>query len=47
LKLNATLSGFVGSNVVVGESNGIIWDDAFVLTFQGLKVQKRVCGDDV
>jgi hypothetical protein len=37
-------SGFIGSNVDVGEFNGIVKDEAFVLTFQGLKVQKHVCG---
>jgi hypothetical protein len=39
LKVNATSSGFISSNVDVGESNGIVRDEAFVLTFQGLKVQ--------
>ncbi len=39
-------SGFTGSNVV-GEFSGIIRNEAFVLTFQGLKVQKHVCGDGV
>jgi hypothetical protein len=40
-------SGFVGSNVDVGESSGIIEDEAFVLIFQGLKVQNHVCRDGV
>jgi hypothetical protein len=35
-------SGFVGSNVDVGKSSGIVRDEAFVFTFQGLKVQERV-----
>ncbi len=43
----ALSSGFTGSNVDVGEFSGIVKDEAFVLTFQGLKVQKRVCGDGV
>ncbi len=47
LRVNTTSSGFAGSNVDVGESSGIVKDEAFVLTFQGLKVQERVCGDGV
>jgi hypothetical protein len=43
LKVNATSSGSTGSNVDVDESSGIIKDEAFVLTFQKLKVQKHVC----
>jgi hypothetical protein len=46
-KVNAMSSGFTGSNVDVGEFNGIVRAEAFVLTFQELKVQKRVCGDGV
>jgi hypothetical protein len=46
-KVNATSSGFASSNIDVGKSNGIIRDEAFVLTFQGLKVQELVCGDGV
>jgi hypothetical protein len=40
-------SGFANSNVDLGESNGIVRDEAFVLTFQGLKVQEHVGGDGV
>jgi hypothetical protein len=48
LKVNATSSGFTGSNVNVGKSNiGIVKDETFVLTFQGLKVQECVCKDGV
>jgi hypothetical protein len=46
-KINVTSSGFTSSNVDVGKSSGIVKDEAFVLTFQGLKVQECVCGDDV
>ncbi len=46
-RVNTMSSGFVSSNVDVGQSNGIVKDEAFVLTFQGLKVQKLVCGDGV
>ncbi len=46
-KVNTTSSGFVGSNVDVGKSSGIVRDETFVLTFQGLKVQERVCRDGV
>jgi hypothetical protein len=42
LRVNETSIGFDGSNVDVGESNGIVRDEAFVLTFQGLKVQECV-----
>jgi hypothetical protein len=45
--VNVMSSGFIGSNVDVGESSGIVRDEAFVLTFQGLKVQKHVCEDGV
>jgi hypothetical protein len=45
LKMNATSSCFSGSNVDVVESSGIVKDEAFVLTFQGLKVEDHVCGD--
>jgi hypothetical protein len=39
IEINATSSGFTGSNVDVGESNiGIVRDETFVLNFQGLKV---------
>jgi hypothetical protein len=47
MKVNATSSGFTGSNVHVGKSNGIVRDETFVLTFQGLKVQERMCRDGV
>jgi hypothetical protein len=40
-------SGFASSNVNVGKSSGIVRDEPFVLTFQGLKVQEHVCGDGV
>jgi hypothetical protein len=40
-------SGFANSNVDVGESSGIFRVESFVLTFQGLKVQERVCKDGV
>jgi hypothetical protein len=40
-------SGFNGSNVDASEFSGIVRDEAFVLTFQGLKVQECVCGDGV
>jgi hypothetical protein len=40
-------SGFVGSNVDVGESNGIVRDEAFVMNFWGLKVQEHVGRDGV
>jgi hypothetical protein len=33
-KVNAMLSGFIGSNVDAIESSGIVRDEAFVLTFQ-------------
>jgi hypothetical protein len=46
-KINAMSSGFIGSNVDDGKPSGIVRDEAFVLTFQGFKVQKRVCGDGV
>ncbi len=46
-RVNATSSGFANSNVGVGKSSWIVKDKAFVLTFQGLKVQKHVCGDGV
>jgi hypothetical protein len=46
-KVNAMSSGVTSSNVDVGESNGIVRDEAFVLTFQELKVQELVCGDGV
>jgi hypothetical protein len=46
-KVNATSSGFIGSNVDASKSSGIVRDEAFVLTFQGLKVQEYVCGDGV
>ncbi len=46
-KANATSSGFTSSNVDASKSNGIVKDEAFVLTFQGLKVQECVCGDGV
>jgi hypothetical protein len=38
-------SGFNGSNVDASEFSGIVRDEAFVLTFQGLKVQEHVCKD--
>jgi hypothetical protein len=47
LKINAMSNGFVGSNVDASESNKIVKDKTFVLTFQGLKVQECVCGDGV
>jgi hypothetical protein len=47
LRINAMSSGFIGSNVGVGVSSGIVRDEPFVLTFQGLKVQKCVCEDGV
>ncbi len=47
LKVNATSSGFASSNVDARESNGIVKDEPFVLTFQGLKVQEHVCKDGV
>jgi hypothetical protein len=47
LKVNATSSYFNGLNVDAGKSSGIIRDEAFVLIFQGLKVQEHVCGDGV
>ncbi len=47
LRVNTTPSGFVGSNVDANKSNGIVRDEAFVLTFQGLKVQECVRGDGV
>jgi hypothetical protein len=37
-------NGFTSSNVDVGESSGIVRDEAFVLIFQGLKVQECVRG---
>jgi len=40
-------SGFTSSNVHVGESSGIIKDEAFILTFQRLKVQECVWEDGV
>jgi hypothetical protein len=40
-------SGFTNLNVDVNNSNGIVKDEAFVLTFPGLKVQECVCGDGV
>jgi hypothetical protein len=43
-KVNATSSGFACSNVDVGKSSGIVRDEVFVLTFQGLKVQVCVRG---
>jgi hypothetical protein len=46
-RVNATLSGFTSSNVDVGKSSRIFRDEAFVLNFQGLKVQECVCGDVV
>jgi len=46
-KVNATSSGFARSNVDAGKSSGIVSDEAFVLTFEGLKVQECVCGDGV
>jgi hypothetical protein len=46
-RVNATSSGFNGSNVDASESSGIIRDEAFVLTFQGLKVEECVCRDGV
>jgi hypothetical protein len=45
--VNATSSGFTGSNVDAGESSGIVRDETFVLIFQGLKVQERVHEDGV
>jgi hypothetical protein len=47
LGINATSSDFIGSNVGVGVSSGIVRDEPFDLTFQGLKVQKCVCKDGV
>jgi hypothetical protein len=47
LKVNAMSSGFDGSNVDAGKSSGIVKDEAFVLTFQGLKVQECVRRDGV
>jgi hypothetical protein len=47
LKVNATSSGFTGSNVDVSESSGIAKDEPFILIFQGLKVQECVCEDGV
>jgi hypothetical protein len=41
-RVNATPSGFVGSNVDANKSSGIVRDEAFVLTFEGLKVQECV-----
>jgi len=46
-RVNATSSGFIGSNDDVGESNGIVRDEPFVFTFQQLKVQEHVCKDGV
>ncbi len=43
-RVDTTSSGFASSNVDVGKSNGIIKDEAFVLTFQGLKVLELVWG---
>jgi hypothetical protein len=40
-------SGFTSSNVDDGQSNGIVRDEAFVLTSQGLKVKEHVCEDGV
>jgi hypothetical protein len=45
--INTTSSGFIGSNVDAGESNGVVKHEAFILTFQGLKVQNHVCKDVV
>jgi hypothetical protein len=47
LRVNTTSNGFTNSNFDVGESSGIIRDEAFVLIFQGLKVQEHVFGDGV
>jgi hypothetical protein len=47
LKVNAMSSGFLGLNVDVSESNGIVQDYAFVLTFHILKVQEHVCKNGV
>jgi hypothetical protein len=46
-RVNTTPSGFVGSNVDANKSNGIVRDEAFVLTFEGLRVQECVCRDGV
>ncbi len=46
-RIKAMSSGFIGSNIDVGKSNGIVRDEAFVLIFQGLKVQECVYGDGV
>jgi hypothetical protein len=46
-RVNATSSGFIGSNDDAGESNGIVRDEPFVFTFQQLKVQEHVCKDGV
>jgi hypothetical protein len=46
-KANTTSSGFTSLNVDASNSNGIVRDETFVLTFQGLKVQECVCGDGV
>jgi hypothetical protein len=46
-RVNATSSGFASSNIDAGESSWIVRDEAFVLTFQGLKVQEHVCRDGV
>ncbi len=40
-------SGFISLNVDANKSSGIMSDEAFVLTFQQLKVQECVCGDGV
>jgi hypothetical protein len=47
LRVNTTSNGFTGSNVDAKESSEIIRDEAFVLIFQGLKVQECVCEDGV
>jgi len=46
-KVNTTSSGFIGSNVDVIKSSGIVKDEAFVLTFQESKVQMHVFKDGV
>jgi hypothetical protein len=43
-KANSMSSGFTSLNVDVSNSNGIVRDEAFVITFQGLKVQECACG---
>jgi hypothetical protein len=45
LKVNTTSSPFITClNVHASQFSGIMKDESFVLTFQGLKVQEHVCG---